>query len=60
VTRQEYEAKFKQEWYSGKRCGKLMAVTKIRDEYIASLEAENKQLREENQKLVEQINKEGR
>jgi len=32
-------------------------IVKIHEEYITSLEAENKQLREDNELLIEQINK---
>lgn len=44
MTKQEYMDKLKAAWFSGARCGKLKAVTEIKDEYIASLEAENAKL----------------
>jgi hypothetical protein len=63
MTKQEYMDKFNAAWFSGARCGKLKAVTEIKDEYIASLEAENTnlkaeiaQLQADNRSLVEQIN----
>ncbi|NCB01297.1 MAG: hypothetical protein EOM67_03915 [Spirochaetia bacterium] len=63
MTKQEYMDKFNAAWFSGARCGKLKAVTEIKDEYIASLEAENTnlkaeiaQLQEDNRSFVEQMN----
>jgi chromosome segregation ATPase len=47
MTKQEYVDKFNAAWFSGARCGKLKAVTEIKDEYIASLEAENTNLKTE-------------
>ena len=41
MTKQEYMDKLNAAWFSGARCGKLKAATEIKDEYIASLEAEN-------------------
>lgn len=63
MTKQEYMDKFNAAWFSGARCGKLKAVTEIKDEYIASLEAENTnlkaeiaQLQADNRSFVEQMN----
>ena len=56
MTKQEYMDKFNAAWFSGARCGKLKAVTEIKDEYIASLEAENASLKADNRSLVEQMN----
>jgi len=56
MTKQEYMDKFNAAWFSGARCGKLKAVTEIKDEYIASLEAEVAQLQADNRSLVEQMN----
>ena len=41
MTKQEYMDKLNAAWFSGVRCGKLKAATEIKNEYIASLEAEN-------------------
>ena len=57
MTKQEYMDKFNAAWFSGARCGKLKAATEIKDEYIASLEAEVAQLQADNRSLVEQMNK---
>ncbi len=57
MTKQEYMDKLNAAWFSGARCGKLKAATEIKDEYIASLEAENANLRADNRSLVEQMNK---
>ena len=57
MTKQEYMDKFNAAWFSGARCGKLKAATEIKDEYIASLEVENANLRADNRSLVEQMNK---
>ena len=56
MTKQEYMDKLNAAWFSGARCGKLEAVTEIKDEYIASLEAENAKLQTDNRSLVEQMN----
>ena len=47
MTKQEYMDKFNAAWFSGARCGKLKAATEIKDEYIASLEAEIAQLKKD-------------
>ena len=57
MTKQEYMDKLNAAWFSGARCGKLKAATEIKDEYIASLEAENANLKADNRSLVEQMNK---
>ena len=56
MTKQEYMDKLNAAWFSGARCGKLKAATEIKDEYIASLEAENAKLQTDNRSLVEQAN----
>jgi len=56
MTKQEYMDKLNAAWFSGARCGKLKAATEIKDEYIASLEVENANLRADNRSLVEQMN----
>ena len=56
MTKQEYVDKLNAAWFSGARCGKLKAATEIKDEYIASLEVENANLRADNRSLVEQMN----
>ncbi len=56
MTKQEYMDKLNAAWFSGARCGKLKAATEIKDEYIASLEAENANLKADNRSLVEQMN----
>ena len=57
MTKQEYMDKLNAAWFSGARCGKLKAATEIKDKYIASLEAENANLKADNRSLVEQMNK---
>ncbi|MDD2314425.1 MAG: hypothetical protein PHX12_06115 [Proteiniphilum sp.] len=56
MTKQEYMDKLNAAWFSGARCGKLKAATEIKDEYIASLEVENANLKADNRSLVEQMN----
>lgn len=56
MTKQEYMDKLNAAWFSGARCGKLKAATEIKDNYIASLEAEVAQLQADNRSLVEQMN----
>lgn len=55
MTKQEYMDKFNAAWFSGARCGKLKAVTEIKDEYIASLEAENAKLEKLNSAALERL-----
>ena len=57
MTKQEYMDKLNAAWFSGARCGKLKAATEIKDKYIASLEAENANLKADNRTLVEQMNR---
>ena len=60
MKREEYDARIReiyaQEDYA-EQINRATAKAFLADEYIASLEAENKQLRNDNEQLIEQVNR---